>query len=352
MSLLTSGLNHGRKFAPKFVLLALLGVGAFLSTTLAANISIGTGGTLEFGQGVQVTTACSGETPLTITPTIRFVNVSGGGDHYLQGYKVSNIPNSCQGVDFSINFYGETSSAMLPIFNTNASTSMVYNNAGAYELNGQVIAGQMITTHSASSFSVEFLSPVALSKNVARITIQSSPHKGYCASGAACVLGDIGPGGGTVFFVSQTPFTETNTICSTSCRYLEAAPADWYSNSGDPSLPWWLSSDFTFNPNGNALGFGMINTETIIARRNSSVDANTAAWDYNGGGLTDWFLPSIDELSLLYNNQGVVSGLQSGDYWSSSQNQWYLARFLTMASGSVSSIHRYNNKFVRPIRAF
>ena len=352
MSLLTSGLPHGRKYATKFVLLSLLGVGAFLSTTLAANISIGTGGTLEFGQGVQVTAACSGSTPLTIQPAATFVNESGGGAYYFQGYKVSNIPNSCQGVDFAINAYSETSSAMLPLFNNNAGTSMVYNNGGTSELNGQVIAGQTITTHSASSFTVVFSTPVALSKNVARITIQSTPHKGYCASGSSCVLGDIGPGGGTIFYISSTPFTETGTACATSCRYLEAAPADWYSSSGDPSLPWWLSSDYTFNPNANALGNGYSNTETIIARRNSNVDANTSSWDYAGGGKTDWFLPSIDELNLLYSNQAVVPGLQTGDYWSSSQNQWYLARFLTMGSGTIASIHRYNSKFVRPIRAF
>lgn len=352
MSLLTSGLGNSRKRTTQFVLLSLLAVGAFLSTTLAANISIGTGSTLEFGQGVQVTAACSGNTALTIQPAATFVNASGAGDYYFQGYKISNIPSSCEGVDFTINAYGETSSAILPIFNTNTGSSMVYNNAGTYELNGPIIAGQSITTHSASSFTVLFAEPVALSKNVARITIQSNPHKGYCSSGSGCQLGEIGPGGGTVFYISQIPFTESGTACNTNCRYLEAAPANWYSASGDPSLGWWLSSDYTFNPNANALGNGYSNTETIIARRNSTVDANSSSWDYAGNGKTDWFLPSIDELNLLYTNQNLVPGIQSGDYWSSSQNQWYLARFITMGNGTISSIHRYNNKFVRPIRAF
>jgi hypothetical protein len=338
--------------SPKVLVAAILAAGALLSTTLAANISIGTGDSIEFGQGIQVSTACSGNTALTIKPELTFVNSSGAGDYYFSGYTISNIPNSCQGVDLSINAYGETSSAMLPLFNSNASTSMVYNNAGTYELNGSVIAGQSITTNSTSSYSVNFTTPVAMSKNVARLTIQSVPHKGYCASGANCVLGDIGPGGGTIFYVSQTPFTETGTACASNCRYLEAAPANWYSGSGDPSLPWWLDSDFTFNPNANSLGNGYSNTSTIIARRNATVDANSSSWDYAGGGKTDWFLPSLDELSLLSANRNLVPGLQNGDYWSSSQNQWYLARFITMSTGTASWIHRYNNKFVRPIRAF
>jgi hypothetical protein len=45
-------------------------------------------------------------------------------------------------------------------------------------------------------------------------------------------------------------------------------------------------------------------------------------------GYSDWFLPSRDELELMYQNKGAIGGFaSSGSYWSSSEfdggNAWY-----------------------------
>ena len=325
---------------------------ALVGTTFSANISIGTGAVTEFGQGILVTAPCSGNTVLTIKPDVNFVNTSGSGSYYFSGYTISNIPSSCYGVDFLLNVYSDTSAVTLPIFNTNSTNSIVYNNNGTYALNGAIIAGQSITTNSPSSYTVTFTSPVTVSGKVYKITLQSGPHREYCATGGSCNVGDIGPGGGVIFYYSAVGFTETGTACSTNCHYLEAAPETWYSASGDPVQTWWLSGDFTFNPNDQPLGFGFINTDTILLRRTGLVDGVASSRDYQGGGKTDWFLPSIGELQLLYANKAIVGGIQNAEYWSSSQNQWYLARFIDMGSGTVASIHRYNSKRIRPIRAF
>ncbi|MTA02610.1 MAG: hypothetical protein F2578_04680, partial [Actinobacteria bacterium] len=55
----------------------LLVAGLFLSNTFAANISLSSGAGVEFGQGVSITTACSGSQALTVTPYSSFVNSSG-----------------------------------------------------------------------------------------------------------------------------------------------------------------------------------------------------------------------------------------------------------------------------------
>ena len=90
-----------RKLKGTLVLGALIVVGAlFLQNTLAANISLGNGSSVEFGQGVQVATACSGSTNLTLTPSSTFVNSSGAGAYYLNAVTVSNIPSSCQKIEY------------------------------------------------------------------------------------------------------------------------------------------------------------------------------------------------------------------------------------------------------------
>jgi len=56
---------------------ALIGVVA-LGSTLAANINLNTGHPVEFGQGVTQTVACSGTTPITLTPQSTFINLPAG----------------------------------------------------------------------------------------------------------------------------------------------------------------------------------------------------------------------------------------------------------------------------------
>jgi hypothetical protein len=124
-----------RKFSSVLAFILLLVGGTYLvQTTLAANISLNSGSPIQFGQGVSATTACSGATNLTITPNSSFVNASGGGAHYFSSVTVSNIPSSCNGKDFTINAFGNTSSAPLAIFNSTSTNAVVYSNAGTFEL--------------------------------------------------------------------------------------------------------------------------------------------------------------------------------------------------------------------------
>ena len=157
-----------------FILLFLGGT-YFLQTTLAANIAINTGAPFEFGQGVTATTACSGSNVLTMTPFSSFVNVSGGGDYYFSSLRVSNIPTSCYGSDFTINAYSSTGNSPLAIFNSTSTNAVVYNNAGTFELGAGITSGASISSGS-GTFTITFASPVATSGSVSRLTIQSSAH--------------------------------------------------------------------------------------------------------------------------------------------------------------------------------
>jgi alpha-tubulin suppressor-like RCC1 family protein len=160
-----------------FGVLLLLAGGFYLNTTLAANINISTGGRVEFGQGIAMTTACSGSTALTVLPTSSFVNSSGSGGFYFNSVSVSGIPASCDGVDFQISAYDSTTTTALPIFGffgENKSVATVYNNTGYFQ-QGFQSPGTAISS-SNGAFVVTFKSPVAFSNDVMRLTLQSTDH--------------------------------------------------------------------------------------------------------------------------------------------------------------------------------
>lgn len=153
-----------------FVLL-IIGSSFFLKGTLAANISLG-GGIVEFGQGVQVTTACSGSTPLTVTPVASFSNQSGLGSFYFKSFTISNIPSSCNGKSFTLNAYDSTTATTLALYDSTSKDVVIYNDNGNYlSASGSSVT---VATNSNSSFTATFASPAAPSAQVARITLQSS----------------------------------------------------------------------------------------------------------------------------------------------------------------------------------
>lgn len=89
-----------------------------LGSTLAANISLNAGETVEFGQGILAATACDDE--ITITPYSTFINAVGGGSHKLTSIKISGIDSSvgkCDGKVFQINAYGDV--GLLSLVNYN-----------------------------------------------------------------------------------------------------------------------------------------------------------------------------------------------------------------------------------------
>ena len=81
-------------------------------------------------------------------------------------------------------------------------------------------------------------------------------------------------------------------------------------------------STFVPGGTGTAMGTGSANTDAIIAQNGAgSTYAAGLARAYSGGGYSDWFLPSKDELNKLYLNRVAIGGFASSRYWSSSENE-------------------------------
>lgn len=331
---MTSPTRWGKLLSVGFLAATIL-----LGSTLAANINLGTNGTVEFGQGIMQTTVCSGNTSLTMTPQASFVNSAGAGSFYFKSIKVSNIPIGCQGFDFQINAYDSTTATSLALYDTTGKNVIVYYSSGGFQVGGG-LSGYTVAS-GADYFTVTFTVPVAVTSSVSRITIQSGLHavqaseqcgsNGQRSSGGACRIGDIGSGGGTIFYVSSTAFTATGSPCGSNCHYLEFAPKGWASLAAvpnnisyngqimsartdaniDPQLVW---SDGNFAGQarstiavGTAIGTGYQNTQQI--KNNTTLGVHderfaflaALAYGGNGGSSTagEWFLPSLKELNEL-----------------------------------------------------
>lgn len=164
-----------------------------------------------------------------------------------------------------------------------------------------------------------------------------------CASGGRCVVGDIGPGGGMVFYAVTKP--------QKWGRYLEAAnPRTWQTSGADPQYPWCQNTTLLVGATGTAIGTGATNTKKILAKCTDG--AAVAVHAYQGGGKSDWFLPSKDELFQMYLNLNVVFGFFPDNYWSSSEFDGTSVWYRQVTFGAQSHTSKDTAFYVRPIRAF
>ena len=178
-----------------------------------------------------------------------------------------------------------------------------------------------------------------------------------CAQGGTCVVGNTGPGGGIVFYVQTA-------TAAAPWRYMEAAPNTWSGGDADTAIAWCsvtnnevpnlLTGTTEEVTTATAIGAGFNNTQKML--RGCAYGAANAAAAYNGGGKSDWHLPSKDELYRLYiwKQNGNVTGFSANPYWSSSEGGGCCAWYQYFNSGSQGWYEVGKDYFfyVRPVRAF
>ncbi len=173
----------------------------------------------------------------------------------------------------------------------------------------------------------------------------------YPANGK-CEIGNKGPGGGIVFYVAPTP--------QSWGQYLEVAPATWNGTSTDPEALWCDVRDvFLVSAAGDPelkkligyeIGKGRSNTQLMSAYCKSGA-ANLAS-AYRGGGKSDWFLPSKDELNQMYVNKTTIGDFATDYYWSSSVYNAPYAWFQNFGTGIQNLNLKNLAHSVRPVRSF
>jgi len=355
-----------RRRNTKFFVIASMALVIFalvMKTTLAANITLTSGSPVEFGQGIVKATACSGATALTVTPEGSFKNESGAGAFYLKAITVSNIPSTCYGSQFTLNAYGNSSNTALALYNVSATDVAVYDNSGVFVDNVDN-SYMTLTTNSASSFTATFVTPVAISGTIYKLTIQSSVNTipTTCQGGASCVIGDVSPDGvGHVFYVSVGGFACGPTMSNT-CHYLSVAPQTWAGGSQDVTKIWSTSASSSvptyngFDASSTAIGYGLAETNAIIHQAGGSCTDTTcsyaagAARNYHNAS-ENWYLPNLGELQAMLNSS-YAGNYASLVFFSSSESSSTTASILDFSNTNVSIDVKSNSRWVRPIRAF
>ena len=204
------------------------------------------------------------------------------------------------------------------------------------------------------------------------ITWARTPVAAGSSSTVTYAIGDTGPGGGLVFLISG------------GLTY-EMAPKAWGAN--ETTGIQWCSDQSNSVTTGTAVGDGSANTTAMLTSASPFVACTSSAPNavraYAGGGLTDWFLPSKDELNAMcyysrnlsaspdptdscYATSGTDQdgtfaagsfGFAGVDYWSSSQydadDAWFQGMGdVLQGGGGQSATFKYGTFRIRPVRAF
>jgi len=182
-------------------------------------------------------------------------------------------------------------------------------------------------------------------------------------------IGDRGPSCvGKVFYIDEG---------SGDAHGLEMAPPDWYlspdrpTQNTDPESPWitgtpevdeWGETvdktQTTLNgKTSTALGTGLQNSQAIVAQSGHVDSAAHLCLTYTGGGFQDWYLPSKEELALMFANRDVKrsGGFYDDDnqgYWSSSESDAWDSWSQYFITGKQIDTSKGYGRLVRPIRHF
>ena len=162
----------------------------------------------------------------------------------------------------------------------------------------------------------------------------------------ALSIGDF-VGGGVVFWIDPTDNTK-----GLACA-LE---------NQSTGIQWYNGVNTTTNATATAIGSGAANTTAIIDNQGPTETDYAAglARAFNGGGFSDWFLPSKGELSAMFQNKETLNTtilnnggqiFQNSAYWSSTEIDNEFARAVGFGNGSSPSYYKYSNAHVRAVRA-
>jgi hypothetical protein len=162
-------------------------------------------------------------------------------------------------------------------------------------------------------------------------------------------IGDFGPGGGIVFYVSPGGFS-CGTDSKTICHYLEASTADLVTSDGSPTMAWSGNTTASVGT-GLRIGTGAANTARAVADNSTADSAITVAASFTVNGHDDWFLPSRDELAEMYFQKNAIGGFSS-NYWSSSEFLENRAWRTEFGNGYTDGVVKTTGYRVRPVRAF
>jgi hypothetical protein len=144
--------------------------------------------------------------------------------------------------------------------------------------------------------------------------------------------------GGIIFYLEGT-----------NLHGMIAAPSDQSSGA-----TWGCSGTSIPGSALSSIGTGLSNSTAIVTDCTSTGIAAKLCLDLVTGGYTDWYLPSSEELSLMYNNLKVqnLGGFSNSNYWSSTESSATNSLLQSFQNGTISAGLKNTTGRVRAIRTF
>lgn len=268
---------------------------AALSPTLAANIGINAGDSVEFGQGIATSTVC--DSHLVVRATTKF----NGNQHVLETIEIGDISTLLHDNSLSIQIFDSGTSAgklqepaVVRVGSDGASFTKTSQNDNTTletvtidtsSLGGGANGEKGRSLIRLKSITSDGTNPIP-AQDVYKFTIQSD-GSGGCTP--IYSISDVGPAGGTIGIVPTTPGNNTGLYF----EFAEKSAIEYVwcpqSSSGSSSLVG----------TSVAIGAGAANTAKIVAACSSG--GAVYADNYNFGGYSDWFLPSAYEIYEVRN---------------------------------------------------
>ena len=202
-------------------------------------------------------------------------------------------------------------------------------------------------------------------------------------------IGDVGPGGGIVFYDAGKTITSSYLDSSGSevkytWRYLEVSPRlsiTMPDGSTSSTIPWgvnwnsssgWLWDASAVEGLKADIGTGRYNTTKAVNQLGTSFNSHyysssmtadkltgpgnyapCVCYNYRGGGFSDWYLPSIQELVKIYTNAALPKYISENNWlWSSSVYSSTGCWGLNFSVPYVDYAYRHSRYYVRAVRGF
>jgi len=128
------------------------------------------------------------------------------------------------------------------------------------------------------------------------------------------------------------------------------------------SKKWSNVTSTAIGTSAQSIWDGLSNSNAIVGQAGHTSSAAKLCLDLVSGGQSDWYLPSIQELNMLWNNYytvartlsqiGGATQLASADYWSSSETSFEFAWYFLFYYGNTYFTDKNNPLYVRAVRAF
>ncbi len=161
--------------------------------------------------------------------------------------------------------------------------------------------------------------------------------------------------GDVVFYVLQPgdPGYDVNVLHGLICAISD--------QDGGGGIQWWNGSYTTTGATGTSIGTGQANTTAIVNNQGVGSYAAYVCDTLTLNGYDDWYLPSMDELNLMYLSKTTIDATATTNggnsfiedfYWNSSEVNDVMARDQTFSDGTQDGYGKNALCRVRAVRRF